>query len=319
MKKIFYEYGTLRLVLVAFMVSSAFISCKDKGPANNPPATTISSTEYAENIKNKTGFIKSIIQNTTYEVHPGMEETHVKFENTSGSPLAFYFLTVDLSNPNISMEVATPNDKPDFARQTVKAQITHKNASLTGGYVIGAVNGDYWDINTPNIPAGTPLGPVIRKGVEIKEYPATPYYFLSILKSGNALMGSNAVYYSSLTNMQETLGGRYRLVEGGKDMTASLNTNVEPRTAVGLFNANKLVFMVVDGRRAGHSVGITMTGLAKVFMAIGVNQAINLDGGGSTTFITRSQTGVYETKNKPSDNAERSVANAWTIIGKNTP
>ena len=36
----------------------------------------------------------------------------------------------------------------------------------------------------------------------------------------------------------------------------------QPRTAVGVIDANHLVFVVVDGRSAGYSAGVTMTGLA---------------------------------------------------------
>ncbi|HMR82044.1 MAG TPA: phosphodiester glycosidase family protein, partial [Niabella sp.] len=248
---------------------------------------------------------------------------HVKLVNTSGSPLSLYFFTVDLSNPDISMEVATPNEQPAFALQTVRTQAIRKNTALENRgeqkHVIGAVNGDYWDVSgNPGIVPGTPLGPVIKNKTVVKNYfiPTGAYYFLSIQTNKRAVIGDRNLF-AKLSNMKETLGGRYLLVYNGEDRTASLNTNVEPRTAVGLVNMNKVIFMVLDGRRPEHSVGITMAGLAKIFMAIGAKDAINLDGGGSSTFVSYNKaTNDLEIKNMPSDNSPRNVANSWTIISE---
>ena len=57
----------------------------------------------------------------------------------------------------------------------------------------------------------------------------------------------------------------------------------QPRTAVGVIDANHLVFVVVDGRSAGYSAGVTMTGLAEIMQSLGAQTAYNLDGGGSST------------------------------------
>jgi exopolysaccharide biosynthesis protein len=158
-----------------------------------------------------------------------------------------------------------------------------------------------------------PLGVVIRNSNVIRPLPAD-YYFLSVLKDKTCLIGDNARYNLVFSDMNDALGGRYLLVQDKADKSASLNTNVEPRTAVGTLSPKKLVFIFVDGRRAGYSTGITMAGLSKMFRAIGATDAINLDGGGSTTFIIKDKDGQYITRNKPSDNSERAVANAWMIM-----
>jgi exopolysaccharide biosynthesis protein len=60
-----------------------------------------------------------------------------------------------------------------------------------------------------------------------------------------------------------------------------------------------------------------MQNLADLFLTIGATEAINMDGGGSTTYILKNNEGKFETINRPSDNSERSVANAWTIVSEN--
>lgn len=117
----------------------------------------------------------------------------------------------------------------------------------------------------------------------------------------------------------EAIGGLPRLVrdgnvsiesqtEGGSD---SFTNTRHPRTAVG-FNADtsRFFFVTVDGRQPGYSDGMTLPELANFIRELGCTQAINLDGGGSTTMVVRGKV-----VNRPSDTAgERAVANALLLV-----
>lgn len=86
-----------------------------------------------------------------------------------------------------------------------------------------------------------------------------------------------------------------------------------PRTAFGIKEDGTLIFYTLDGRNPGHSYGARIKTLAKRLLEMGCVDAVNLDGGGSTTIGT-----VYPGKdgfsviNKPSDGYERKVS---TVIG----
>lgn len=54
-----------------------------------------------------------------------------------------------------------------------------------------------------------------------------------------------------------------------------------PRSAIGYYEPGHYCFVVVDGRQEGHSAGMTISQLAKVFEVLGCTCAYNLDGGGS--------------------------------------
>jgi exopolysaccharide biosynthesis protein len=56
-----------------------------------------------------------------------------------------------------------------------------------------------------------------------------------------------------------------------------------PRTGIGIIDANHFVLIVVDGRKAGYSMGMTLTEFAQIFKDLGCTTAYNLDGGGSST------------------------------------
>lgn len=103
------------------------------------------------------------------------------------------------------------------------------------------------------------------------------------------------------------VSGRPRLVEGGKPAppVQQFVTVRHPRTALGLKPDGSLVILVADGRREG-ALGFTGPEMAAIFIAEGVTEAINLDGGGSTTLYIENEGGV---QNKPSDGHERVVVN----------
>lgn len=63
----------------------------------------------------------------------------------------------------------------------------------------------------------------------------------------------------------------------------------QPRTGIGIIDTNHFVFVVVDGRDDGYSVGVTLSELAQIFADLGCVTAYNLDGGGSSTMYFMGQ------------------------------
>ncbi len=80
-----------------------------------------------------------------------------------------------------------------------------------------------------------------------------------------------------------------------------------PRTAVGRTDKGELIWLVVDGRQP-HSQGASLPELAQIMQRYGAVDAINLDGGGSSTLVVRDLV-----INSPSDGSERPVANLWLL------
>ena len=142
--------------------------------------------------------------------------------------------------------------------------------------------------------------------------------------------GANGTLTLSLSppewnQVQHAIGGRLRLLKDGKinetlvemhnaekrhtpgKRTPMLNLSHEPRTALG-YNADTLFLVVADGRQPKYSTGLTLYELASILIELGATEAINLDGGSSSTFV------VEDTViNKPSGQQERDVLNAVFI------
>jgi len=120
----------------------------------------------------------------------------------------------------------------------------------------------------------------------------------------------------SVGEILHAVGGGPRLVRAGKvsieaeaeGFSQAFVTTAHPRTAVG-FNERKLFLVTVDGRQPGYSVGMTLPQLAELMLSLGCREAMNLDGGGSTTCLVRGQV-----VNRPSDQRERPVANALLLF-----
>jgi len=117
------------------------------------------------------------------------------------------------------------------------------------------------------------------------------------------------------------IGGVPRLIRNGKlsieyqkeHISSKFCTDRHPRTALGFDQrGEKLFFFVVDGRQEGYSVGMSLYELTEYMLEWKVYQAINLDGGGSSTMVIRNQV-----VNRPSDEqGERAVANALLVISQ---
>ena len=72
-----------------------------------------------------------------------------------------------------------------------------------------------------------------------------------------------------------------------------------------------MLLLAVDGR-SDDSCGYTMVELARMMQDLGADEALNLDGGGSTTMVGGKR-GVLKVLNDPSDSVLRNVANALVV------
>lgn len=82
-----------------------------------------------------------------------------------------------------------------------------------------------------------------------------------------------------------------------------------PRTAIGLTEDGKYLLVTIDGRQPGYSMGATLTELAWTMKDLGAVDALNLDGGGSTTMWLKGHT-----LNRPSDGRERPISTALLVL-----
>lgn len=101
------------------------------------------------------------------------------------------------------------------------------------------------------------------------------------------------------------------------DPAVPANKDRHPRTMVGVTAAGKLIMVVADGRSPGYADGMTFEEEARYLLSLGAVDAINIDGGGSSTYYVRQPgDGAASLMNVPSDGSERPVGNALMVISK---
>jgi hypothetical protein len=112
----------------------------------------------------------------------------------------------------------------------------------------------------------------------------------------------------------DALGGNPRLVVDGAVAAQEVDGPGEffgrhSRTAVGVTADGRLLLVVVDGRQPGYSRGMTLRELAELLQRLGAQQAMNLDGGGSSEMVVNGLTA-----SRPSDGRVRGIANALVVL-----
>jgi exopolysaccharide biosynthesis protein len=110
-----------------------------------------------------------------------------------------------------------------------------------------------------------------------------------------------------------TVSGRQVLVADG-DVTVTDDTELHPRTAVGIdTDTGKVLLVVVDGR-SESSTGYTLVQLARLMVRLGAEEALNLDGGGSSTMAVTPPGGALTVANTPSDGQQRPVPEGLGLV-----
>lgn len=111
-----------------------------------------------------------------------------------------------------------------------------------------------------------------------------------------------------MTGARAAVSGSPTLLADGRLLTNPANSNRAPRTAVGL-TGSKVWFVVVDGRQPATALGMSLHELAELMKRLGCSDALNLDGGGSSTLWFEG-----EVVNRPSDGSARPVGNALILL-----
>ncbi len=123
-----------------------------------------------------------------------------------------------------------------------------------------------------------------------------------------------------LLNAKTAISGGPLLVRNGKpqkihaapDAAYEFSTMVErhPRTAFG-WNDQSFFLVQVDGRQKDLSLGMTLDELSGYLVKLGCTEAVNLDGGGSSSLWF-----AGKVRNNPCDGYERGIANSLIVLQK---
>ena len=237
----------------------------------------------------------------------GVTNIHRTAVNVGGATQDYYVIVVDLAEPTLRVAVSPQADRgktTSTIAKKYKARLAINGSFFSTGFApCGATraSGTFWTNAYTGCPGTLAFGSAPNQTLFVNTgsdtngpFPAAAAFGKDAI-SGKPLLMKNGVSTAPWTSPSH-INGR------------------EPRTAIGYTaGGKKLVMLVVDGRRAG-AAGMLGSDLVTVFKQFGVTDAVNLDGGGSTTLFQGTRV-----LNRPSDGTERSIASAVMILPATPP
>jgi hypothetical protein len=235
-------------------------------------------------------------ESSNEQLFPGV--TYIKQVRTSPRKMVVHIVKIEITKGNIQ-PLITPPDQPDGSKP-YNARTTSEFAKQNQVQI--AINGngfkpwyDYRLIYTPH--SGdkvAPIGPVVSKDFSFLVNPDNSAPML--LFNGKRPVDIGYV----LNNAKYAISGTRMLVSDGQVEAGLNNFSAEPRTAAGVDQTGqKLILVVVDGRQPGYSKGATLQELAQILIENGAANAIELDGGGSSTLVLNPKDGPPILLNSP--------------------
>ena len=271
--------------------------------------------------------------------HPFAGVTHITRTETSPRNLRMHIVSVDLTTPGIRVKVTPPGGPRETIRQTTLQFLEEERAQI-------AINAHFFLPFPSGNPFASLIGPAASDGRVYSQFetPEQSYAIVAnapainidaknrtrIVKAGDRVVLWNTVAGSAqiITNGVKTIPV-YRdpkhpaalLTPGGPSAYSNANSwyeQLNARSVLGLANRGRtLILFTVD--RAGDSQGMTLGEVADLLIRdYQVRDAINLDGGGSTTLAMQDPaTGAYAIVNASSDNPSgRSVGSSLAIFAR---
>ena len=249
---------------------------------------------------------------------PGIEQSINYAKTADGKQIVYYVATVDVTRDDVTIMANYKDNDPNkgWGYQRVEDQVKAMVKNYEGRYEyftpVVATNADGYNMST-----GEPGGLLVMDGVEW--HPVDGDGFFAILKDGSAMIGTYAEYQEVKDQIQEAVGGFGAvLVKDGKiNVTKNANyaASRASRTAIGIKADGSVVMMVLDGRQLPFSAGGAIEEIAQIMYDAGCVHAINLDGGGSTTYLSKPAGSDNITLvNRPSDGYARSVSTSLVAV-----
>jgi hypothetical protein len=227
-------------------------------------------------------------------------------------PMMGVMVKVNLADPRVKLKVALADDRDtDGAGPCVGLLDTTQQAAKKHNFAV-AINASFFAVPTPVVVAGRKLSYVVGNcGYPVGWHVADGKTITRPVNDKlRATLWVGADGRANIADGVKELPEGTRFAVSGNALILSngqVNRAVErghaPTTAVGLSaDGNTLFLAVVDGRQPQWSKGADLVDMAQLMQRWGAHQAINFDGGGSSTLVLKDHaTGVFTTVNRPSD------------------
>ncbi len=258
----------------------------------------------------------SVFSTTSSVLAPGITQDIKYAMSADGKQMVYYVATVDVTRDDVTIKANYKDNDPSkgWGMQRLEDQVAamvKNNKDVENFTPVVATNGDGFNTTT-----GEPAGLLVMDGTVWK--PIDGDGFFGILKDGSAILGTKAEYEALADEVVEGIGafgsGKFLVWDGELASGATDGTRAS-RTAIGVKADGSVVMMVLDGRQEPFSCGGSLREIAQIMLEAGCVRAVNLDGGGSTTYMSKPEgSDQIKVVNRPSDGYARSVSGTLVAV-----
>ncbi len=251
-------------------------------------------------------------------------------------PVVINIMEIDPTAPGVDflMQPGNGADPGEVTRTTTRGFVNNVGAQI-------GINADFYDTSPPYTPSGGNFyTDVVHTGVSggVGYSPSNngneSIFNVSAGKVASVLTSAGGGTFNTDQGVPlfNAIGGNQRLITNGVNTTpgGSYTTTLNPHTAIGVTFDGHVLLMTVDGRQNTYSEGMRTDEMADLLINhFNAKDAINVDGGGSTTMVMDdSNNGIQNARlvNSPSDFAtpqapgnERLVANNFAVFATPNP
>ncbi len=216
------------------------------------------------------------------------------------------YLTVIYDPSDVTLAVSTK-----LGKMGQKVSTLEKN---NGGYV-GVNGGGFEDLDGWGN-GSIPYGAIIKDGQLIWNHPGGSGELIGFTKDHKMYLTSKSPEEAIQDGMVDAVEFGPNLIVNGKvaKIHGDGGWGTAPRTVIAQRKDGIVLFLIIEGRLPGYSIGATMNDVIEILLRYKAYNAANLDGGASSTMSVNGK--LF---NKPSAGGEyggRTVSNAWIVTNK---
>lgn len=217
------------------------------------------------------------------------------------------YLTVIYDPSDVELAVSSKLGK---AGQSVNTMVKQNNA------LVGINGGGFEDLDGWGN-GSVPYGAIIQDGQLIWNHEGGSGELIGFTKDHKMYLTDKSPEEAIKDGMMDAVEFGPNLIVNGKvaKIHGDGGWGTAPRTVIAQRKDGIVLFLIIEGRLPGYSIGATMNDVIEILLRYKAYNAANLDGGASSTMSVNGK--LY---NRPSAGAEyggRTVSNAWIVTNKN--
>ena len=311
----------------AISILLVFVMCLSLLPANAIAKDSSRTEQPLSTELNKgseiPGTAYHVISKKSYSIAPDISESVIITNNDAGnSQTVANVMQVNPNEGRAKIVAGYGNRNPKELGWTLKTttEQAHVYERETGLNVVGGVNASWFNINT-----GEPSGYLVMNGVVHHDNSSRAFLAafddgsVNVFREGTTLAqaeASQSEKQGKAVQIVEAVDALVAMVWDGKVVVSqSGNGGYYPRTSVGVKADGTVVLFQADGTMAPRSVGYTAEEEARMMVALGCVAAIQLDEGGSSTYLSqREGESDLTMRNTPAGGSERVVSGTILVV-----